>query len=143
MFIDSGAYVPPHLRGKVESASPGGNDRNYRDKDRGGSGWVGGGGGGGRDGGRGVSTNSRWNDDGGGYGGRSGGYGGGGGGYGGSRSYGGGGGGGFSRRNSLGFYGDEKPNRRLEQELFDSDDAQSTGINFDKVMLAAMSTDCI
>ena len=129
-FVESGKYVPPHLRGKVENASPSGNDRSdYRDRDRGGSGWGGGHGGGSRDGGRG---NSRWNDDGGsgGYGGgRGGGYGGG---YGGgSRGY--GGGGGYARRNSLGYYGDERPNRRLEQELFDSDDAQSTGINFDKV----------
>lgn len=98
-----------------------------------------------------MSENSRWKessrDDRGGYGGDRrgygdrGGYGGGGGGFRGERSsYGGGGGGGryggggfgAARTNSLGFHGDDKPNRRLEDQLFNNPDSQQTGINFDK-----------
>lgn len=37
------------------------------------------------------------------------------------------------RVNSLGYHGDETPNVRIEQELFDQKDAQTAGINFDKV----------
>lgn len=78
-------------------------------------------GGGSRDGGRGY---------GGGRGG--GGYsGGGGGGY-----SGGGGGGRYGSRgprvNERGFHGDIKPDPRLERQLFQRDDVQITGINFDK-----------
>ena len=58
------------------------------------------------------------------------------GGYSGGR---GGGGGGFSggftsgpKKNELGFHGDMKPNPRIEQELFHSNDTQTAGINFDK-----------
>ena len=48
--------------------------------------------------------------------------------------YGGGGGGyGGPRTNELGFHGDEKPNPRVENELFHTNDTQTTGINFDKV----------
>lgn len=42
--------------------------------------------------------------------------------------------GGGTRKNELGFYGDTRPNPRLEQELFHSNDSQTTGINFDKVI---------
>ena len=59
------------------------------------------------------------------------------GGYGGDG--GGGGGGWFSgaymggtRKNELGFHGDMKPNPRIEQELFHTNDTQTAGINFDK-----------
>lgn len=66
---------------------------------------------------------------------------------GGGRSFGGGGGGGggrsyagnsgfessFSSANALGFHGDERPNPRIERELFHSGEGQTTGINFDKV----------
>lgn len=37
-----------------------------------------------------------------------------------------------ARVNSKGYHGDERPNPRVEAELFNSD-AQPTGINFDKV----------
>ncbi len=81
------------------------------------------------------STNSRWNNIdlgassrdesryGGGGGGR--GYGGGGGGY---------RGGGYGRGprvNERGFHGDMRPDPRLERSLFDREDKQTTGINFD------------
>lgn len=107
-------------------------------------GYRGGGGGGGR--------NSYYGGGGGGGGYSRGGYGGGdsydrrysSGGRG-SGGYGGGGGGGGSsggrfsgsymsgpRKNELGFHGDMKPNPRIEQELFHSNDTQTAGINFDK-----------
>lgn len=50
---------------------------------------------------------------------------------------GGGGGGGGGRRDSMarvnerGFHGDMKPDKRLEQRLFDREGKQTTGINFD------------
>ena len=37
------------------------------------------------------------------------------------------------RMNSMGYHGDEQPNVRIENELFDLKDAQTAGINFDKV----------
>jgi len=37
-----------------------------------------------------------------------------------------------SRKNALGFHGDEMPNPRVEADLFDLSDQQSAGINFDK-----------
>lgn len=64
----------------------------------------------------------------------------------GGRSFGGGGGGprpaygggfnGQAVKNSLGFHGDDRPNPRLERELFNTEQAQQTGINFDKVFLS-------
>ena len=79
---------------------------------------------------------------GGGYGGDRGGYGGDRGGYGGDRGgyrggdrgggYSGGGGRGTARTNSLGFHGDDRPNRRVEEQLFNNPDSQTAGINFDK-----------
>jgi ATP-dependent RNA helicase DDX3X len=76
------------------------------------------------------ATNSRWAnvDDGGGGGYR----GGGGGGY----DRGGGGGGGRfgrdqGRTNERGFHGDLALDKRMEKQLFGSDDHQTTGINFD------------
>ena len=78
-------------------------------------------------------TNNRWDNvdmsrdsRGGGYG-RSGG-----GGYGGGRYGGGGGYGRGPRVNELGFHGDTRPDPRLERQLFDREDQQSTGINFDR-----------
>lgn len=141
-MIDTGVYIPPHLRNR------GGDERDRRDysrdnysaqrnDSRSGSHYNSSGPSGG-----GYETNSRWklgNDSGGRSGGGwgSGGYGGGsgyGGGYGGGSSYGSGGGYGYGPRpNSLGFFGDERPNRRLENELFHSGEGQSAGINFDKV----------
>jgi hypothetical protein len=44
-----------------------------------------------------------------------------------------GGGYGQPRVNSKGFHGDEKPDPRLERELFDKEGHQQTGINFSKV----------
>ena len=134
-----------------------GGDRGGDRRGGGGRDWASEGRGGDRGGG-GMSANSRWqeggDDRGGGYGGgyggdrggyggdrgggyggdRGGGYGGDrGGGYGGSRGgYGGGGGRRGARANALGFHGDEKPNRRLEEQLFNNPDAQTAGINFDK-----------
>ena len=96
----------------------------------------------------------------GGYHGNSGGYGmsrggggygyGGGGGYNSNRGgYGGGRGGGGSRSyssrderfyssaaivNELGFHGDMRANARIEQELFHTQETNSAGINFDKVL---------
>lgn len=143
MQNDPPIYVPPHLRERggppAQTYRNDGPDQRYnRGGNQGGWGkgpreaWGGGEPSRGNHG-RGYETNSRWktgNDGGygphggGGYG-RSG-YGGGGGGY-------HGGGGGYGpRTNSLGFHGDERPNRRLEQELFDSSESQSIGINFDK-----------
>jgi len=67
------------------------------------------------------------------------GYGGGGGGGGERRSSGGygrggGGGGGYGgpRVNQRGFHGDMRPDARLERELFEKQDQQTTGINFDR-----------
>jgi hypothetical protein len=37
--------------------------------------------------------------------------------------------------NELGFHGDMRPNPRIEQELFHTNEAQVAGINFDKVSL--------
>jgi hypothetical protein len=37
------------------------------------------------------------------------------------------------RTNALGLHGDMQPNPRIEDELFNSADSQTTGINFDKV----------
>ena len=117
----------------------GGGGTTFYGQDGGGGGYGGGGGGygGGRDGGGGYGGGR-----GGGYGGGGGGYGGGGGGYGGGGggSYGGGGyggggyggGGGGTKKNSMGFHGDERPNARMEQELFHTQEVQTAGINFDK-----------
>lgn len=72
-------------------------------------------------------TNSRWDnvDMGGDNGGHRGG-----GGY-----RGGGGGGGYrrdgARKNERGFHGDMAPDKRLERTLFEREDKQTTGINFD------------
>ena len=58
------------------------------------------------------------------------------------RGGGGGGGGGGSgggygpKKNSLGYHGDERPNPRVEQELFHKNEAQVAGINFDKVNIS-------
>jgi len=46
-------------------------------------------------------------------------------------SYGGGGRRDSVRVNERGFHGDMKPDKRLEQRLFDREDKQTTGINFD------------
>jgi ATP-dependent RNA helicase DDX3X len=85
------------------------------------------------------SLNSRWENvdpaisSGGGRGGYDGG-----GGYSGERrsmigGYGRGGGGGHGPRvNQRGFHGDMRPDPRLEKELFEKDDQQTTGINFDR-----------
>jgi len=79
-----------------------------------------------------AESGSRGGDRDGGYGGRGGGgySGGGGGGY-----SGGGGGGRYGSRgprvNERGFHGDIKPDPRLERQLFQRDDVQKTGINFD------------
>lgn len=35
--------------------------------------------------------------------------------------------------NALGFHGDERPDPRLEDELFRKGDGQTAGINFNKV----------
>lgn len=124
-------YVPPHLRN-----AQGGGGSSGRGGGNGGGGGGGGGryaGGGGRGGGGGgerggerapPTTNSRWSGSGGG-----GGYGGGGGG--------GGYGGGYGRRDSAkanerGFHGDMRPDQRLERQLFQREQEQSTGINFDQ-----------
>lgn len=40
--------------------------------------------------------------------------------------------GGYGRVNSKGFHGDERPDARLEQQLFHKPHTQTTGINFDK-----------
>ena len=134
-------YVPPHLRN-----AQGGGGSSGRGGGNGGGGGGGGGryaGGGGRGGGGGgerggerapPTTNSRWSGSGGG-----GGYGdggGGGGGYG-DRRGGGGYGGGYGRRDSAranerGFHGDMRPDQRLERQLFQREQEQSTGINFDQ-----------
>lgn len=123
-------YVPPHLRN-----AQGGGGSSGRGGGNGGGGGGGGGryaGGGGRGGGGGgerggerapPTTNSRWSGSGGG-----GGYGGGGG---------GGYGGGYGRRDSAkanerGFHGDMRPDQRLERQLFQREQEQSTGINFDQ-----------
>mmetsp|Transcript_8304 Transcript_8304/g.12386 ORF Transcript_8304/g.12386 Transcript_8304/m.12386 type:complete len:616 (-) Transcript_8304:173-2020(-) len=142
MQNESGVYVPPHLRERGgppsdSSHSEGADQRNSR------GGYQGGWGKGSREAwgggdqqdrgyhGRGYETNSRWKTGGDeGYGSRVGVYGRSG--YGGGGGYHGGGGGYGPKRNSLGFHGDERPNRRLEQELFDTTDSQSIGINFDK-----------
>lgn len=109
----------------------GGDDRSGGDFRNSRGGGAGGGGGGGDGPPR---MNTRWNnvesgDDGGGRGG-------GGGDRGGGRNYGGGGGGGGNygrgpRTNERGFHGDLRPDSRLERQLFDREDQQKTGINFD------------
>ena len=43
--------------------------------------------------------------------------------------------GGGSGTNSMGFHGDERPNQRIENELFHTGESQVAGINFDKVHL--------
>ena len=37
------------------------------------------------------------------------------------------------RKNELGFHGDMRPNPRVEQELFHTNEGQTAGINFDRV----------
>ena len=128
-------YVPPHLRNQSGGPSNEGQRASFSSDrrssyDRGGFD-RGGGGGSGYDrrgssqsfGGRSSfpsdgppKTNSRWSnvDAGGGYGRRDSGY----------------------RRDSAtvnerGFHGDMKPDKRLERQLFDREDKQTTGINFD------------
>jgi hypothetical protein len=39
-----------------------------------------------------------------------------------------------SSTNALGFHGEERPNTRLEREIFHTEAAQTKGINFDKVV---------
>lgn len=144
--------MPPHLRNQSGGSSQdGGNssaERNSRpySSSYGGRGY----GGGDRRSDRGPprSTNTRWNsieaDDGSrdndshapGGGGYSGGYGGRGynrgrGGGGGYRSGGGNYGSRGPRVNERGFHGDMRPDPRLERQLFQRDDVQTTGINFD------------
>ena len=147
----------PDYNDEKPGSSPGfrGNSGNYGgrgyDNKRGG----GGGGGGGM-----MNSNNRWQPDNGnergypqnsGYntardsrgnfggfnnfgGGRGGGYGGGrDGGYGGGNLYRGNDSRNQFRVNSMGFHGDELPNKKLEEELFDLKDSQTAGINFDKV----------
>ena len=114
----------------------GGGYASYGGDSRGGYGGGGGGGGGYSDN-RGYGGRSSGGYGGG--GGYSGGGGGGGGGWnssGGGGGYSGGGGGGSygARVNELGFHGDTRPNPKVEQELFHSNDVQSAGINFDKVL---------
>lgn len=86
-----------------------------------------------------TSSFVRWNNDSGQYDNRGYGYGGS---YGGGRGgYGRGGesnrGGSFygsgPRKNELGFHGDMRPNPRVEQELFHTNESQIAGINFDRV----------
>ena len=142
-------YVPPHLRnaqggGGSSSSGGGGGQAGYggsrssyggdrggdRGADRGGDrggdrGSYRGGGGGGAP----QPSNSRWNNvggdgDGGGYGGSRGGYGGGGGGNYGGR--------GQARVNERGFHGDMRLDPRQERQLFNREQEQGTGINFDK-----------
>lgn len=148
-------YVPPHLRksqgsggGSPDQTSS--NDRrgsNYSrggfdDNRRGSSYGRGGGGGGAYEDRRGSGyssraaegpppvANSRWSsvnfDNGGGGGARRGS----------NFSTGSAGGGGrrgsaYARVNERGFHGDMKPDKRVEQRLFDNTDKQTTGINFD------------
>jgi len=148
-------YVPPHLRNRGGGSSTGGGSYSsdkaptsrsgYGSGGRGGYDRRPGGGYGGRGGayndregnqGPEPPTNSRWNNvdmsrdsRGGGYhGGRGGGA------YAGGRG-GGYSGGGYSRGprvNERGFHGDMRPDSRLERQLFDRDDVQTTGINFDR-----------
>ncbi len=146
-------YVPPHLRNQSGGPSGGsqrGSDSNKNRRESGGNlgddrrgsyggggfdrrgggsygddrrGSYGGGGGGGErpqsDGP--PRTNSRWSsiDSGGGGGGGS--YGRGGSGY--RRD--------ATRVNERGFHGDMRPDKRLERQLFEREDQQTTGINFD------------
>ena len=153
-------YVPPNMRGQsggrsgdeigAAFATPGGSPPPNVFRGGGGfrgGGSYGGGGGGSYGGGGGGSYGSGGYGGGGGYRG-GGGYSGSGGGYRGGSGYGGGGGGGggrqyggyqgraggagYARHNSMGFHGDERPNPRIERELFNLEDTQTTGINFDK-----------
>lgn len=126
-----GGYYDNDRRGGYGGRGGGGGGYGNSYGDRGGSGYYGGGGDrrGSYDSNYSGSgpppTNTRWAnvDAGGGSGGdRRGSYSGGGGGY--SRSN-------VARRNERGFHGDMKPDKRLEQRLFDNSDKQSTGINFD------------
>ena len=100
----------------------GGNDRrgNYGDDRRGSYGDGGRGGQGGQGGGE-PRRNSRWNDVGDSGGDR--------------RGRGGGGhdrrGSSYAQTNERGFHGDMKPDPRLERSLYESEDHQTTGINFD------------
>lgn len=141
-----GSDPAPTSRSNYGSGGRGGYDRPHGDYGRRQGGYGGRGGGGyNQGGGNGGEpseprTNSRWDNvdmsrearGGGGYGGgggRGGGYG---------RGYGGGGGGyrggqrGGPRVNERGFHGDTRPDPRLERQLFDRDDQQTTGINFDR-----------
>jgi hypothetical protein len=49
---------------------------------------------------------------------------------------------GAARINSKGYHGDEKPDPRLERELFQKEGHQQTGINFAKVSLLSLQTLC-
>eukprot|EP00428_Durinskia_dybowskii_P069887 CAMPEP_0170388304 /NCGR_PEP_ID=MMETSP0117_2-20130122/18012_1 /TAXON_ID=400756 /ORGANISM="Durinskia baltica, Strain CSIRO CS-38" /LENGTH=648 /DNA_ID=CAMNT_0010644215 /DNA_START=60 /DNA_END=2006 /DNA_ORIENTATION=+ len=142
--------------GRSEGGSRGGYSNQGFGGDRGqGRGFGGGGGGGGfnsrwkEEGNYGDDRRGGYGGDRGGYGGDRGGYGGdrggygggyGGGGYGGGGGYRGGGGGGrgggggyaSARVNEMGFHGDMRPNPRIEQELFHTEETQTAGINFDK-----------
>ena len=133
-------YVPPHLRnaqgggGSSSSGGGGGGGRaGYGGGSRGGS--YGGGGdrgsyrGGGGDRAPPQPSNSRWNNvdvggdgsgGGGGYGGSRGGYGGN---YGGRSQ---------ARVNERGFHGDMRLDPRVERQLFNREQEQTTGINFDR-----------
>uniref|UniRef100_A0A7S1Y4C7 RNA helicase n=1 Tax=Grammatophora oceanica TaxID=210454 RepID=A0A7S1Y4C7_9STRA len=89
-----------------------------------------------------APTNSRWSTV------DMGGGGGGGGGYdrgGGSRGgYGGGRRDSQARTNERGYHGDMRPDKRLERQLFEREDRQTTGINFDnydKIPVESTGTD--
>ena len=155
--VDNGGGSPS----RTGSGYGGGGRGGYGGGDRRSSGYSqgGGGGGGGDRRSSGYSQggppaeprqNSRWSNA----------EGGGGGGYGGGdrrdSSYGGGdrrgsnyGGGGYGRgppqRNERGFHGDTRPDKRLERQLFEKENQQTTGINFDaydKIPVETSGSDC-
>lgn len=140
-----GKYVPPALRGRGDGPSSRSSSRDGRGGDS-------------RDGYDRAAlqpTNDRWNTkDNRGYGSRGDGYGQRDGGsrgrddfYSGGRDGGRpgrrGGSGRGPRRNELGFFGDLRPDPRLEARLFNREEAQQTGINFDKVLHALAITKTI
>ena len=116
-----------------------GSNSRWQDNNSGGyqgGGYQGGGGGGGYHGGRGGGGggqsynrggSSFYNGDGGGGGGGGGGYNDRGGGYG-------------AKKNAMGFHGDDRPNPKMEQELFHTNEVQTAGINFDKVSVLMIRT---
>ena len=109
-----------------------GSNSRWQDNNSGGyqgGGYQGGGGGGGYHGGRGGGGGQSYNRGGSSFYNGDGGGGGGGGGY----SDRGGGGGYGAKKNAMGFHGDDRPNPKMEQELFHTNEVQTAGINFDKV----------